>query len=152
MADDAEFGRIVNLFQFLLWEIMPPPTEKLQQLEHLEKELANAVHAASQAILELSKEKPSLKQAETFSSTFLKSLENVENGLSKNITYLTQVSTGQAHEGSSYASQKMMQMAWHRLKHSQSRLNDLERLKNKHIQENNSLMGLTGIKTEPHDQ
>ncbi|GBM70714.1 hypothetical protein AVEN_64649-1 [Araneus ventricosus] len=25
---------------------MPPPAEKLQQLEHLEKELANALHAA----------------------------------------------------------------------------------------------------------
>ncbi|GIX91553.1 hypothetical protein CDAR_528352 [Caerostris darwini] len=134
---------------------MPPPVvsnEKLQQLELLEKELANALHAASQAILELSKEKPSLKQAETFSTTFLKSLENVENGLSKNITYLTQVSTGQAHEGSCYASQKVMQMAWHRLKHSQSRLNDLERLKNAHIQENNALIGLpTNIKPDPQE-
>ncbi|GBM06803.1 Mediator of RNA polymerase II transcription subunit 11 [Araneus ventricosus] len=130
---------------------MPPPAEKLQQLEHLEKELANALHAASQTILELSKEKPTLKQAETFTTTFLKSLENVENGLSKSITYLTQVSTAQAHEGSSYASQKMRQMAWHRLKHSQSRLNDLERLKNKHIQENNALVGHKGIKAEPQD-
>ncbi|KAF8793580.1 mediator of RNA polymerase II transcription subunit 11-like [Argiope bruennichi] len=128
---------------------MPPPAEKLQQLEQLEKELANALQAASQTVLELSKEKPSLKQAETFTSTFLKSLETVETGLSQNITYLTQVSTGQAHEGSSYASQKMMQMAWHRLKHSQSRLNDLERLKNKQIQENNALLGQTEIKPEP---
>ncbi|KAG8190248.1 hypothetical protein JTE90_001332 [Oedothorax gibbosus] len=127
---------------------MPSPAEKLQQLEHLEKELAAAVHAASQAILELSKDKPSVKQAETFSTTFLKSLENVESGLSKHITYLTQVSTGQSHEGSSYASQKMMQMAWHRLKHSQSRLNDLERLKNQHAQENNKRFG-AAIKTEP---
>ncbi|XP_035215173.1 mediator of RNA polymerase II transcription subunit 11-like [Stegodyphus dumicola] len=116
---------------------MTSPAEKLKQLETLEKDLAAALHAASQAILELSKEKPSVKQAETFSSTFLKTLENVESGLSKHITYLTQVSTGQAHEGSSYASQKMMQMAWHRLKHSQSRLNELERLKNQHSQQGN---------------
>lgn len=47
-----------------------------------------------QAVLELSKEKPSVKQAETYSTTFLKTLENVESGLSKHISYLTQVSTG----------------------------------------------------------
>ncbi|XP_015923570.1 mediator of RNA polymerase II transcription subunit 11 [Parasteatoda tepidariorum] len=114
---------------------MTAPAEKLKQLEALEKDLAAALHAASQGILELSKEKPSVKQAETYSTTFLKTLENVEAGLSKNITYLTQVSTGQAHEGSSYASQKVMQMAWHRLKHSQTRLAELERLKNQHLLE-----------------
>lgn len=47
-----------------------------------------------QAVLELSKEKPSVKQAETYSTTFLKTLENVESSLSKHISYLTQVSTG----------------------------------------------------------
>ncbi|XP_054707875.1 mediator of RNA polymerase II transcription subunit 11-like isoform X1 [Uloborus diversus] len=116
-------------------KLMATPNDKLKQLEGLEKDLAAALHAASQAVLELSKEKPSVKQAETYSSTFLKTLENVENGLSKHITYLTQVSTGQAHEGSSYASQKMMQMAWHRFKHTQSKLIELERLKVQHAQE-----------------
>ncbi|KAF8790912.1 mediator of RNA polymerase II transcription subunit 11-like [Argiope bruennichi] len=131
---------------------LPPPTDTLQQLEHLEKELANALHAAGQTVLELSKDKPSLKQAETFTSNFLKSLETVETGLSQNIAYLTQVSTAQPHEGSSYANQKVMQMAWHRLKHSQTRLNELEKLKNKHTQENNALIAsAAGIKTEPQE-
>ncbi|XP_054707876.1 mediator of RNA polymerase II transcription subunit 11-like isoform X2 [Uloborus diversus] len=102
-------------------KLMATPNDKLKQLEGLEKDLAAALHAASQAVLELSKEKPSVKQAETYSSTFLKTLENVENG--------------QAHEGSSYASQKMMQMAWHRFKHTQSKLIELERLKVQHAQE-----------------
>lgn len=42
--------------------------------------------------------------------------------------------TGQPHEGSGYASQKVLQMAWHRLEHLRSRVNELERLKNKQLQ------------------
>lgn len=38
---------------------------------------------------------------------------------------------GQPHEGSGYASQKVLQMAWHRLEHARSRVNELERIKNK---------------------
>ena len=34
---------------------------------------------------------------------------------------------GQLHEGSSYASQKVLQMAWHRLEHARSRVAELER-------------------------
>lgn len=46
---------------------------------------------------------------------------------------------GQPHEGSGYASQKVLQMAWHRLEHARSRVNELERLKNKHLQNRNLL-------------
>lgn len=38
--------------------------------------------------------------------------------------------TGQAHEGSSYASQKVLQMAWHRSEHARSKVLELERNKN----------------------
>ena len=41
---------------------------------------------------------------------------------------------GQPHEGSGYASQKVLQMAWHQLEHACSRVNELERIKNKHLQ------------------
>lgn len=108
--------------------------DRLKQLELIEKDVANALQSGGQAILELSKEKPSMKQVDTHTSTFLKTLESVENDLLKHITYLTQVSTGQAHEGSSYATQKVMHMAWHRLEHARSRLTDLERVKNQHQQ------------------
>lgn len=37
---------------------------------------------------------------------------------------------GQAHEGSSYASQKVLQMAWHRSEHARSKVMELERNKN----------------------
>ena len=46
------------------------------------------------------------------------SIRNVDAKLSEQIKYLTQVSTGQAHEGSSYPSQKVLQTAWHRYAHS----------------------------------
>lgn len=58
----------------------------------------------------------------------------MENKLTDQINYLTQVSTGQPHEGSGYASQKVLQMAWHRLEHARSRVNELDRLKLKHMQ------------------
>lgn len=89
---------------------------------------------SGQAFLELSKEKSSLKQAESQTHQFLKTLGQVEQKLTEQINYLTQVSTGQPHEGSGYASQKVLQMAWHRLEHARSRVNELDRMKNKHIQ------------------
>lgn len=87
-----------------------------------------------QVFVELGKEKSSLKQAENHTQTFLKTLGAVENKLTDQINYLTQVSTGQPHEGSGYASQKVLQMAWHRLEHARSRVNELDRLRLKHMQ------------------
>lgn len=59
---------------------------------------------------------------------------HVESKLTEQINYLTQVSTGQPHEGSGYSSQKVLQMAWHRLEHARSRVGELDRIKNKHLQ------------------
>ncbi|KRG06830.1 uncharacterized protein Dmoj_GI11315, isoform B [Drosophila mojavensis] len=42
------------------------------------------------------------------------------------------VSTGQPHEGSGYASAKVLQMAWHRIQHARSRVRELEETKAKH--------------------
>jgi mediator of RNA polymerase II transcription subunit 11 len=47
-----------------------------------------------QALTELSKDKASMKQVESHTSLFLKTLNHVEGELSKHINYLTQVSTG----------------------------------------------------------
>ena len=49
---------------------------------------------AGQALSELSRDNPRMKQVENHTNTFLKSLEVLEIGLSKHITYLTQVTTG----------------------------------------------------------
>uniref|UniRef100_T1J453 Mediator of RNA polymerase II transcription subunit 11 n=1 Tax=Strigamia maritima TaxID=126957 RepID=T1J453_STRMM len=113
---------------------MAAPIERLQQLEAIEKDIMNILQSAGQAVQELSKDKPPGKSVEGHTNNYLKTLASVETGLSKQINYLTQVSTGQPHEGSSYAAQKVLQMAWHRLEHARSRVNELERLKNQHTQ------------------
>merc|ERR1711990_461509 len=61
------------------------------------------------------------------------SLMTIETSLNEQIKYLDQVSTGQPHEGSSYASQKVLQMAWHRLEHARSRVSELDRIKSQHV-------------------
>lgn len=87
-----------------------------------------------QSLLELSKEKSSQKAAENHTQQFLKSLSTVESKLSDQINYLTQVSTGQPHEGSGYASACALQMAWHRIHHARTRVRELEESKSKYFQ------------------
>lgn len=88
--------------------------------------------ALGHALLELGKEKSSQKAAENHTATFLKSLGSVEAKLSEQINYLTQVSTGTPHEGSGYASAKVLQMAWHRIQHARVRVRELEESKTKY--------------------
>ncbi|RZF33926.1 hypothetical protein LSTR_LSTR012268 [Laodelphax striatellus] len=113
---------------------MAGPMEKIQALDSIERDIILCLQSAGQALSELGKEKSSQKQAEGQTQQFLKTLSSVESKLTDQINYLTQVSTGQPHEGSGYASQKVLQMAWHRLEHVRSRVNDLEWVKNKHMQ------------------
>ncbi|XP_013115270.1 mediator of RNA polymerase II transcription subunit 11 [Stomoxys calcitrans] len=108
------------------------PLEKIHVLDDIEKEIILCLQSAGQALQELSKEKSSQKNAETQTAQFLKSLQNVEMKLSEQINYLTQVSTGQPHEGSGYASAKVLQMAWHRISHVRSRVRELEETKAKY--------------------
>ncbi|XP_073981661.1 mediator complex subunit 11 [Rhodnius prolixus] len=112
---------------------MTAPMERIQLLDTIEKDIIMCLQSAGTALLELSKEKSSQKQAESQTHLFLKTLGQVESKLTDQINYLTQVSTGQPHEGSGYASQKVLQMAWHRLEHIRCRVNELERLKNSHL-------------------
>lgn len=95
---------------------------RLQQLDQIERELVMALQSAGLGVQELGKDKPSAKQAEQHSTMFLKQLENVENKISTQLVYLTQVSTGQTHEGSCYGHQKVLNMAQHRLEHAKNRL------------------------------
>ncbi|XP_071517071.1 mediator of RNA polymerase II transcription subunit 11 [Panulirus ornatus] len=113
---------------------MASPMDRLQALDTIEKDIATVLQSAGQALTELSKDKPANKQVEAHVNQFRQTLTNVETELAKQINYLTQVSTGQAHEGSSYNSQKTLQMAMHRLDHAKTRVNELEAIKTKHIQ------------------
>ncbi|KAI8114982.1 Mediator of RNA polymerase II transcription subunit 11 [Lucilia cuprina] len=108
------------------------PLEKIHVLDEIEKEIILCLQSAGLALQELSKEKSSQKNAETQTQQFTKSLSNVEMKLSEQINYLTQVSTGQPHEGSGYASAKVLQMAWHRISHVRSRVRELEETKAKY--------------------
>ena len=56
-------------------------------------------------------------------------IKSVDQKLSEQIKYLTQVSTGHPHEGSSYPSQKVIQSAWHRLEHVKTRISELDRVR-----------------------
>lgn len=103
--------------------------ERLKALDDIEKDLLNSVKAAGQAIQELAKDKPSNKLVETHSTTFIQGIQSVESGIMKEILYLSQFSTGQAHEGSCYVARKTLDMAWHRLEHARAKINQLERLK-----------------------
>ncbi|XP_077988043.1 mediator of RNA polymerase II transcription subunit 11-like isoform X2 [Glandiceps talaboti] len=111
--------------------------ERLQQLEAIEKEVANILRNAGQAIQELSKDKPNERIVEHHTKQFLSCLETVENGLTKQICYLTQVSTGHPHEGSSYSAQKDAKMALHRLEHAKTKLNELARTCSSNINNGN---------------
>ena len=71
-------------------------------------------------------------QVDLLVTQFMNSLQTIDTSLTEHIKYLSQVSTGQPHEGSSYASQKVLQMAWHRLEHARSRVSELDRIKNQH--------------------
>ncbi|XP_011178561.1 mediator of RNA polymerase II transcription subunit 11 [Zeugodacus cucurbitae] len=108
------------------------PLDKIHALDEIEQEIIMCLQSAGQAMQELSKEKSSQKSAETQTQQFIKSLSNVESKLSEQINYLTQVSTGQPHEGSGYASAKVLQMAWHRIQHARSRVRELEESKAKY--------------------
>ncbi|CAG0912367.1 unnamed protein product [Notodromas monacha] len=106
------------------------PLERLKALDEIEKDIAQVLTSASHALAEISKDKPSQKQVDQHNTQFLNTLSSVETELTKHINYLIQVSTGQPHEGSSYAAQKSLLMAGQRLDHSKRRLSELESIKN----------------------
>uniref|UniRef100_A0A336MQI1 Mediator of RNA polymerase II transcription subunit 11 n=1 Tax=Culicoides sonorensis TaxID=179676 RepID=A0A336MQI1_CULSO len=110
------------------------PLEKIEVLDSIEKDIITCLQSAGQVLQELGKDKSSLKSVENHTSQFLKSLNQVETKLTEQVNYLTQVSTGQPHEGSGYASAKVLQMAWHRIHHVKSRVRELEESKQKYLQ------------------
>ncbi|NWI56684.1 MED11 polymerase, partial [Calyptomena viridis] len=78
-------------------------------------------------ILELSKEKPQERHLDRQAAQFGAAVAKVEAELSAQIRYLTQVATGQPHEGSSYGARKSCQLALNRLDYARRRLAELAR-------------------------
>ncbi|NP_001087540.1 mediator of RNA polymerase II transcription subunit 11 isoform X1 [Xenopus laevis] len=101
--------------------------ERLRALEEIEREIAAILLNAGNAILELSKEKPNERMLDKQAAQFTASVQRVESELSGQIRYLTQVATGQPHEGSSYSARKDGTMALNRIDYSRVKLAELSR-------------------------
>ncbi|XP_072261300.1 mediator of RNA polymerase II transcription subunit 11 [Pyxicephalus adspersus] len=99
--------------------------ERLRVLEEIEKEIGAIMLNAGNVILELSKEKPNERLVDRQAAQFLASMQKVESELSGQIRYLTQVATGQPHEGSSYSARKDGTMAFNRIDYAQTKLAEL---------------------------
>jgi len=103
------------------------PVARIEQLKAIEQDVVGILESAGLCLQELGKDKPgSQKAIEAHNQQVMSNIRDVDAKLSEQIKYLTQVSTGQAHEGSSYPSQKVLQTAWHRLEHAKTRIHGLE--------------------------
>lgn len=101
--------------------------ERLRALEEVEKEIAVVLQCAGTIVLELSKDKHNASLLDRQLVQFQTSVNRVESELSGQIRYLTQVATGQPHEGSTYSARKDCQMALNRAEYAKVKLGELGR-------------------------
>ncbi|KAI4887805.1 hypothetical protein NFI96_023448 [Prochilodus magdalenae] len=106
---------------------MKMANDRLRALEDVEKEIAVVLQCAGTIILELSKEKHNASLLDRQLNQFQTSINRVESELSSQIRYLTQVATGQPHEGSTYSARKDCQMALNRAEYARVKLGELGR-------------------------
>ncbi|KAM9314532.1 mediator of RNA polymerase II transcription subunit 11 [Pholidichthys leucotaenia] len=102
-------------------------TDRLRALEDVEKEIATVLLSAGNIVLELSKDKSNGSYLERQIVQFQGAVNRVETELSGHIRYLTQVATGQPHEGSTYSARKDCQMALNRAEYAKVKLGELGR-------------------------
>lgn len=108
-----------------------PAEIRIEQLEKIEEDIINILKTSGNCLLEVAKDRPSQKVVDNQVQQVMANIKSVDTKLSDQIKYLTQVSTGHPHEGSSYPSQKVLQSAWHRLGLVKNRLSELDRLRQK---------------------
>ncbi|XP_061565906.1 mediator of RNA polymerase II transcription subunit 11 [Cololabis saira] len=101
--------------------------ERLRSLEDVEKEIAMILQCAGNIVLELSKDKQVASFLDKQLVQFQNSINRVESELSAQIRYLTQVATGQPHEGSTYSARKDCQMALNRAEYAKVKMGELGR-------------------------
>ena len=114
-----------------------PAEVRIEQLDQIEEDIINILKISGNCLLEVAKDRPSQKAVDNQVQQVMTSIKNVDTRLSDQIKYLTQVSTGHPHEGSSYPSQKVLQSAWHRLGLVKNRLSELDRLRQKSLSQQN---------------
>ena len=110
-----------------------PAEARIEQLEQIEEDVINILKTSGNTLLEVAKDRPSQKAVDSLVQQVMANIKSVDNKLSEQIKYLTQVSTGHPHEGSSYPSQKVLQSAWHRLEHVKNRISELDNLRQKNL-------------------
>ncbi|XP_053501048.1 mediator of RNA polymerase II transcription subunit 11 isoform X2 [Ictalurus furcatus] len=90
-------------------------------------EESSLIQATGTIVLELSKEKHNASLLDRQLNQFQTSINRIESELSSQIRYLTQVATGQPHEGSTYSARKDCQMALNRAEYARVKLGELRR-------------------------
>lgn len=106
-----------------------PAEARIEQLEHIEEDVIAILKSCGNCLIDIAKDRPSQGAVDQSVQTVMNNIKSVDSKLSEQIKYLTQVSTGHPHEGSSYPSQKVLQSAWHRLEHVKTRISELDRLR-----------------------
>jgi len=106
-----------------------PAEARIEQLEHIEEDVIGILKSCGNCLIDIAKDRPSQKAVDQSVQTVMNNIKSVDSKLNEQIKYLTQVSTGHPHEGSSYPSQKVLQSAWHRLEHVKTRISELDRLR-----------------------
>ena len=84
-----------------------PAEARIEQLEQIEEDVIAILRSAGNCVVEIAKDRPSQKAVDANVQQVMTNIKSVDSKLSEQIKYLTQVSTGHPHEGSSYASQKV---------------------------------------------
>ncbi|CAK9297131.1 unnamed protein product [Gordionus sp. m RMFG-2023] len=100
------------------------PLENINKLEEVEKQIAQILQYSGLLLNEMSKEKSVAKQVENLNNQFTKEIEKVYIELLSNINYLVEISSGQQHEGSSYARMKSLQLSLNSLDIIQNQLSE----------------------------
>lgn len=99
--------------------------ERLKALDQIETEVLNAMQGAGFTIAELSKDRPTMRQAEIQATSFIAGLQSVECRILREIQHLERMTSGSTHSGSPYSSRKSVDLAHHRLAHVRSKLDEL---------------------------
>ena len=84
-----------NFFLDIKYEMSASPVARIEQLEEIEKDVISILQTAGATLLEIAKDRPAQKTVDTHTQKVMADIKSVEQNLSEQIKYLTQVSTGE---------------------------------------------------------
>ena len=82
------------------------PVARIEQLEEIEKDVISILQTAGATLLEIAKDRPAQKTVDNHTQKVMADIKSVEQNLSEQIKYLTQVSTGKFNHTRTYLSLK----------------------------------------------